>query len=99
MRALRIFDEFGEITQVKQDDGDLIDQQTMETNNFYRSWKESIERILLKAWDGQVKLTDEDIKTFKEIQRYKQGQELFIHLFNRFRNRNQKKIVNIQALF
>lgn len=54
MRALRIFDEFGEITQVKQDDGDLIDQQTMETNNFYRSWKESIERILLKAWDGQV---------------------------------------------
>jgi hypothetical protein len=43
----------------------------METNNFYRSWKESIERILLKAWDGQVKLTDDDIKTFKEIQRYK----------------------------
>jgi hypothetical protein len=31
--------------------------------------------------------------------RYKQGQELFIHLFNRFRNKKQFKITNIKALF
>jgi hypothetical protein len=44
----------------------------MQTNNFYRSWKDDIDQVLIKAWNGQDKeLSANDIKTFREIMRYK----------------------------
>jgi hypothetical protein len=36
----------------QNNDSELIDREEMETNNFYRGWKDDIDEVLLKAWKG-----------------------------------------------
>jgi hypothetical protein len=36
--------------------------------------KKELDNILLKAWNGESKLSDTDINSFKKIMRYKDGQ-------------------------
>lgn len=44
-------------------------------------------------------MTEDELRRFREIMRYKQGQQLFIHLLNQFRIKGLKKIENQTAMF
>lgn len=50
-RLINNGEEFGEIN-ANDNDSEIIDQETMETNNFYRGWIDDINEVLLKAWKG-----------------------------------------------
>ena len=56
--------------------------------------KTELNKTLLKAWDGDQKLDDEDISRFKKFMRFKEGQQLFIFLFNQFRVKRTFTIKN-----
>ena len=79
---------------------EYLDAEDLETE-FYRGLKQDIDQILLKAWDGdsQNPVSQDELRRFQEIMRYKQGQELFVHLMNQFRVRRTFKIVNMKAFF
>ena len=79
---------------------EYLDAEDLETE-FYRGLKQDIDQILLKAWDGdsQNAVSQDELRRFQEIMRYKQGQELFVHLMNQFRVRRTFKIVNMKAFF
>lgn len=53
----------------------------------------------MKAWDGLQDLNEDELRRFREIMRYKQGQQLFIHLLNQFRIKGLKQIINQTAMF
>jgi len=60
---------------------EYLDKQQLETD-FYKGLKKDIDKILLKAWDGREDLSEDELRRFREVMRYKQGQLMFIHLLN-----------------
>lgn len=79
--------------QEDQRQTEYLDKQQLETD-FYVGLKKDIDKILLKAWEGQQDLSDDEMRRFREVMRYKQGQQLFIHLLNQFRVKRLFQIVN-----
>jgi hypothetical protein len=72
---------------------EYLDKQQLETD-FYKGLKKDIDSILLKAWDGLAELSEDELRRFREVMRYKQGQQLFIHLLNQFRVKRLFQINN-----
>lgn len=72
------------ISRQSEQEQEYLDQKSLETD-FYKGLKMDIDKILLKAWDGQKTLDEDELQRFREVMRYKQGQELFVHLLNQFR--------------
>lgn len=52
---------------------EFLDKQQLETD-FYSGLKKVIDKILLKAWAGESDLTEDELRRFREVMRYKQGQ-------------------------
>lgn len=77
---------------------EYLDKQQLETD-FYKGLKKDIDSILLKAWDGLAELSEDELRRFREVMRYKQGQQLFIHLLNQFRVKRLFQINNQTAMF
>jgi hypothetical protein len=77
---------------------EYLDKQQLETD-LYKGLKKDIDSILLKAWDGLAELSEDELRRFREVMRYKQGQQLFIHLLNQFRVKRLFQINNQTAMF
>ena len=72
----------------------IVQDDQQEDKNLYAQLKKDLDSILLKAWNGESKLSDTDITSFKKIIRYKDGQQLFIVLLNQFRTKRNFTIRN-----
>lgn len=65
--------QFAEQEEIKADtNNEYLDRNQLETD-FYMGLKQEIDQFLLKAWEGKADLTEDELRRFREIMRYKQG--------------------------
>lgn len=69
-KSIRTSNQFSVADEQKA--SEFLDKQQLETD-FYIGLKKDIDKILLNAWDGKEDLTEDELRRFREIMRYKQG--------------------------